>query len=525
MKSYAKIALAAITLAIAGCGVESDHCESGQSDNPACVHTAAPDLSGYVTQQCQSDDDCDDGHICSPANVCIPDLDQVSSCTVIGNDDGSATITCSDGTSHTVTNGENGTNGDDGLDGTNCSVEETEEGAIVTCDDGSTATITNGTDGTDGENGIGCEVVPDPDDDECVIIECETSSEVICNGDDATLGGECTWLFEHLNPDNSTLICGEEEIDITFADCGEDSDCHDFEHCAVEDGAEYGWCSLIECDSNEDCPMAGTACWTWTGFCYVDSDDDGVVDPEDECPDTYGELANGCPAPEPECGVPADCGSTSSTCDGLDLVTSGWACVSGACVGTTETETDSPFCLPAPICGNGEVEAGEECDDGNLENDDGCSAACNVEEFLPPETYIVRWCYSDTVNRYGQAAVPGAVPEFEELHDRPLDASGCATIELPTDTAFVWVSSTVGTLGAGTAVWDSGTAVPTAVYVNDVAVGFYSFFDWCADVGGGYFVDLNTTDTIGSPMDLDASTPGECTYPDGGDSVPYIPAS
>lgn len=35
---------------------------------------------------------------------------------------------------------------------------------------------------------------------------------------------------------------------------------------------------------------------------------------------------------------------------------------------------------PAPVCGNGQVEAGEECDDNNNSNGDGCSANCLTED-------------------------------------------------------------------------------------------------------------------------------------------------
>ena len=35
----------------------------------------------------------------------------------------------------------------------NCTVEETEEGAVITCPDGSTAVISNGTEGVPGEVG------------------------------------------------------------------------------------------------------------------------------------------------------------------------------------------------------------------------------------------------------------------------------------------------------------------------------------------------------------------------------------
>jgi cysteine-rich repeat protein len=35
---------------------------------------------------------------------------------------------------------------------------------------------------------------------------------------------------------------------------------------------------------------------------------------------------------------------------------------------------------PTPVCGNGILETGENCDDSNLINGDGCSSICLVEE-------------------------------------------------------------------------------------------------------------------------------------------------
>ena len=34
---------------------------------------------------------------------------------------------------------------------------------------------------------------------------------------------------------------------------------------------------------------------------------------------------------------------------------------------------------PAPVCGNSVVESGEQCDDGNVDNGDGCDANCIIE--------------------------------------------------------------------------------------------------------------------------------------------------
>jgi cysteine-rich repeat protein len=33
-------------------------------------------------------------------------------------------------------------------------------------------------------------------------------------------------------------------------------------------------------------------------------------------------------------------------------------------------------CEPPPVCGNGVVETGETCDDGNTWSGDGCSSSC-----------------------------------------------------------------------------------------------------------------------------------------------------
>jgi TonB family protein len=52
-------------------------------------------------------------------------------------------------------------------------------------------------------------------------------------------------------------------------------------------------------------------------------------------------------------------------------------------IGTcTENCGDAP---PAdPVCGNGSVEAGEQCDDGNTADGDGCSSTCRIEVRPPP---------------------------------------------------------------------------------------------------------------------------------------------
>jgi hypothetical protein len=83
-----------------------------------------------------------------------------SSCTIVQNVDGTATITCPDGTRTTVgngtngadgkdgkdgvngTNGVDGADGKDGVDGTSCNVVQDADGsATITCPDGTSATV------------------------------------------------------------------------------------------------------------------------------------------------------------------------------------------------------------------------------------------------------------------------------------------------------------------------------------------------------------------------------------------------
>jgi cysteine-rich repeat protein len=47
--------------------------------------------------------------------------------------------------------------------------------------------------------------------------------------------------------------------------------------------------------------------------------------------------------------------------------------------GTSATSAATRFTYVAPTCGNGVLDPGEQCDDGNTFNGDGCSAQCTIE--------------------------------------------------------------------------------------------------------------------------------------------------
>lgn len=56
----------------------------------------------------------------------------------------------------------------------------------------------------------------------------------------------------------------------------------------------------------------------------------------------------------------------------------------------SSTPTPAPTPAPSPVCGNGKLEQGEECDDGNTTNGDGCAGSCKKERQLERKDYCCK---------------------------------------------------------------------------------------------------------------------------------------
>ena len=71
-------------------------------------------------------------------------------------------------------------------------------------------------------------------------------------------------------------------------------------------------------------------------------------------------------------------------------------CASGiACPAPMKCAARQKVCLET-TCGDGVVDEGEECDDGNILDNDGCSAECKVERCGDGETQVQRVTYDDS---------------------------------------------------------------------------------------------------------------------------------
>ncbi len=144
------------------------------------------------------------------------------------------------------------------------------------------------------------------------------------------------------------------------------------EVCSFDDECVSAFCDpanlVCACDAAADC-LINQVCDT--------SEDPNACEPADGCGNGVVEGAEAC---DDGGTIPGDGCSASCSVDNLPIgadctIGGNGACASGVC-DTTETPAT---CEPANRCGNGVLEAGELCDDGNGTGGDGCSAICFVD--------------------------------------------------------------------------------------------------------------------------------------------------
>lgn len=73
---------------------------------------------------------------------------------------------------------------------------------------------------------------------------------------------------------------------------------------------------------------------------------------------------------------------------GNHIIETGEQCDDGNILDGDGCDSLCSFETISSVCGNNVVEAGEQCDDGNLESNDGCSSTCQAEISITGEVYI-----------------------------------------------------------------------------------------------------------------------------------------
>jgi cysteine-rich repeat protein len=301
--------------------------------------------------------DCDDGDLCTddlceePAGTCdnVFDSTNAPECALCGNgvlDPGEA---CDDGNV---------------VGGDCCSAECDLEAVGSPCDDGDFCTIADvcgglgaceGGGARDCDDGVGCTV------DTCEANACSNvPDDASCDNGLYCDGAETCDPVSDCRT-GSPVVCSPDGDVCTDDICDEETDA-----CYVFDPGNPG---CVPCGNGFLNP--GEAC------------DDGNTADGDCCSSACGFEAAGAPCDDGQfctvsdsCDGAGSCDSIPNDCDDGEICTDDF-CNEGVdvCVNIFDGDND-PDC---GTCGNGEIDAGEDCDDGNLVDGDCCSAGCLFE--------------------------------------------------------------------------------------------------------------------------------------------------
>lgn len=188
-------------------------------------------------------------------------------------------------------------------------------------------------------------------------------------------------------------------------------------------GADGG---AVDCSTAGDGASCGEGRVCVAGACAPSVCGDGIVDGAsgEQCDDGNGDAFDGC---EPTtcaftCTSDAMC-DDAAPCNGAETCDpTTHACVAGAPLADRTTCGDERICLDGDCvpagCGNGTLEAGEECDDGRNGDDlDGCTDACAFTCPLWPGATNVLGAVAggfEAGSAYNLAPLPSAGPNPPE---------------------------------------------------------------------------------------------------------------
>ena len=440
---------------IGGKPVECDDANACTDDScdpqSGCTHSAnnaqCDDLNACTTDdhcangQCVSEQptECDDDNHCT-TDICLPQ----GGCQYVHN-----SVPCNDGDA--CTNGDK------------CAIGQCVAGAPVQCNDGNPCTADSCLDGVckfepaagDCDDGNPCTL-----NDQCGEGFCKPGVALDCNDDSICTGDHCDPQIGCVHTLNTAPcddgdacsvgdVCGLGEckagVQLNCDDgnpCTESAcangqcihapaggECSDGNACTDGDHCLAGLCipdSILACDDENLCttdschPIDGCQHAAKEGSC----DDGNACTTDDACaagkcvggPDLACNDSNVCTddscAPETGCLFQ----NNSAPCDDGTVCTETDTCAEGECIGSDAKDcADNDLCTTdschpidgclhvaiAPCCGNGQKEGGEECDDGNLANGDGCDSNCKSESINSAECqdYLVLSNYDRNITQ------------------------------------------------------------------------------------------------------------------------------
>ncbi len=399
------------------CG--TDHaCTSGTplNDGDSCGTDMVCVNGNCISASCgdalvQNGEECDDGNS-TPGDGCENDCkfsclstDTARDCSALGGDECAGAQTCNDTThmcegtplaDNTPCNNNTGYC-KSGVCATGvCGNSQVEPGED--CDDGNTVE----TDGCTSQCKFSCTVAGDcGDSNVCTQDTCDTTTHMCANpADTGQNGNNCTVGSVSGKCDNG--VCKSANCGNSTVDSGEQCD------KGSANGTAGSGCTAscqYECNANADC-SDNNVC-TGTETCKT------VTGGKACSPGTNAAKGTVCQQSNPRrvCDGSGTC--AASTC-GDGYVDKGATPAEQCEPPNTATCDASCQTIQAAVCGDGKIDPGEDCDDGNTKNLDGCDSSCKYELFMRMDTVSIvlgtapTFC-SVTTNRLGQAITSNAL--------------------------------------------------------------------------------------------------------------------
>ncbi len=162
----------------------------------------------------------------------------------------------------------------------------------------------------------------------------------------------------------------------------------------------------------------------------------------------------------------------------------------------TQTQHSAPeqvvgqLCSQVPVCGNSQIEPGEECDDGNNDSGDGCTMDCRIEKCFGVVCTALDQCHDVGICDPGSGTCPNtAKPDGASCEDGNLctllDTCQAGTCNPGSPKQCVPLNEC---FAAGTC--DPGTGICSDPPIDKVGCNINLRVDGVANMGGGKYVAI-----------------------------------